>query len=192
MNPIFKALAPAAARPALAAAALTWLALAASPAAAHITLEYQVANAGSYYKANFKVGHGCGSSPIRQIIVSVPAGVQGAKPMPKPGWRVDIQRQKLAKPYDDHGRLVTDEVSQISWTAKTPDDALPNAHYDEFALQARLPAKAGLMYWPVSQVCEEGRMDWNETPQPGQKKSDLKAPAALLELLPVSGAAHQH
>ena len=162
------------------------------PAAAHITLEYQVANAGSYYKANFKVGHGCGASPIRQIIVNIPAGVQGAKPMPKAGWTIEIQREKLAKPYDDHGRTVTEDVSRISWTAKTPADYLPNGHYDEFALQAKLPAQAGLMYWPVSQICPDARLDWNEVPKPGQKLSNLKTPAAQLELMPTGGGAHAH
>jgi len=162
------------------------------PAAAHITLEYQVANAGSYYKGNFKVGHGCGESPIRQIIVNIPAGVQGAKPMPKAGWTIEIQREKLAKPYDDHGRTVTEDVSRISWTAKTPADFLPNGHYDEFALQAKLPAQAGLMYWPVSQICPDARLDWNEVPKPGQKLSNLKTPAAQLELMPTGGGAHAH
>lgn len=39
------------------------LALAAS-AHAHITLEQPSAHAGSHFKANFKVGHGCGSSSL--------------------------------------------------------------------------------------------------------------------------------
>lgn len=192
MTSIFHAPALLAGRRALAVPVLAWMALAAGPAAAHITLEYQVANAGSYYKANFKVGHGCGQSPIRQIIVTIPAGVQGAKPMPKAGWTIDIQRETLAKPYNDHGRTVTDDVAQISWTAKTPADYLPNTHYDEFALQARLPAQAGPLYWAVSQVCEQGRIDWNETPKAGQKASELKSPAALLEVMPTSGGGHQH
>ena len=70
----------------LAACAATLLCMASLPAAAHVVLEYQVANAGSYYKATFKVGHGCGTSPVKQIVVTIPAGVQGAKPMPKAGW----------------------------------------------------------------------------------------------------------
>ena len=192
MNSIFNATACDAGRRTLALPWLFLLTLVAGPAAAHITLEYQVANAGSYYKANFKVGHGCGNSPIQQIIVTIPPGVQGAKPMPKAGWAISIQRDKLAKPYDDHGRTVTDDVARISWTAKTPADYLPNTHYDEFALQARLPNQAGPMYWSVSQVCEQGRIDWNEIPKAGQKGSDLKAPAALLEILSTSGAGHQH
>jgi uncharacterized protein YcnI len=57
---------------------------------AHVTLEYQVANAGSGYKATFRVGHGCGESPTREIAVTLPSGVEGAKPMPKAGCTIAI------------------------------------------------------------------------------------------------------
>jgi periplasmic copper chaperone A len=172
---------------AISLAALAW----AAPAAAHITLEHQAAHAGSYYKANFKVGHGCGESPIRQIVVNIPGGVRGAKPMRKPGWDLLIERAALAKPYSDHGRMVTEDVVRISWSAKTAADHLPNTHYDEFALHAKLPEQAGPLYWSVSQICAEGRIDWSEVPGPGQSLRQLKAPAALLDLLPAAGG-HAH
>jgi len=157
-------------------------------ASAHTVLEYQVATA-----ATFKVGHGCGASPTRQIVVDIPAGVQGAKPMPKAGWRLEVTRDKLAQPYTSHGRSITEDVTRISWTAKTADDMLPNGHYDEFVLVGTLPDQAGVMYWPVQQICEQGRQDWTEVPKPGQKLSDLKSPAAMLEVMPSAGAAaHAH
>jgi periplasmic copper chaperone A len=162
-------------------------------ASAHTVLEYQVATAGQSYKATFKVGHGCGASPTRQIVVDIPAGVQGAKPMPKAGWRLEVTREKLAQPYTSHGRTITEDVTRISWTAKTMDDMLPNGHYDEFVLVGTLPGQPGMMYWPVQQLCEQGRMDWTDIPKPGQKLSDLKSPAAALELMPSAGqGAHNH
>lgn len=161
-----------------------------APAHAHITLEHQTAHAGSHYKANFRVGHGCGASPIRQIVVDIPPGVQRAKPMPKPGWDLRIERAPLAQPYEDHGRTVTEDVVRISWTARTEADHLANEHYDEFALHARLPGRAGPLYWSVSQVCVDGRLDWSQVPQPGQSLRQLKTPAALLDLLPAGGGHH--
>ncbi len=173
--------------------AIAFFCLISVPAAAHVTLEYQVANAGSYYKGTFKVGHGCGGSPIKQIVVTIPAGVQGAKPMPKAGWTLEVTRARLAQPRDDHGKTITEDVARISWTAKTPADYLQNDWYDEFVLQAKLPAKAGTIYWPVSQICEEGKVDWTEVPKAGQKLHDLKNPAAALELMLVGGSAeHNH
>lgn len=162
-------------------------------AQAHTVLEYPVATAGQSYKAAFKVGHGCGASPTRQIVVDIPAGVQGAKPMPKPGWRLEVTRTPLARPYTSHGRTVTDDVTRISWTARTDDDMLPNGHYDEFVLVATLPDQAGMMYWSVQQACAQGRLEWTEIPKAGQKLSELKSPAAALELMPGAKAgAHHH
>ena len=162
-------------------------------ASAHTVLEYPVASAGQSYKATFKVGHGCGASPTRQIVVDIPAGVQGAKPMPKAGWLLEVTREKLAQPYTSHGRTITEDVRRIRWTAKTPDDMLPNGHYDEFVLVGTLPSQAGMVYWPVQQICEQGRHDWTELPKPGQQLSDLKSPAAALEVMPRAGAAaHAH
>jgi uncharacterized protein YcnI len=144
-------------------------------AGAHVTLEYPAAPAGASYKATFKVGHGCGESATRQVVVDLPAGMTGAHPMPKAGWQVAV------------------EPTRVTWTAKSREDTLPSAHYDEFVLVAKLPAEAGTLYWPVRQVCEQGRSDWIEVPRDGQKFSDLKSPAAALEVLPAAGAGgHNH
>jgi periplasmic copper chaperone A len=162
--------------------------LAVASAQAHVTLETGKAPAGSYYKAVFRVGHGCDGSPVRQLIVDIPPGVQGAKPMAKPGWRIEIERAALAKPYASHGRTVSEDVAQIRFTG----GPLPDAHYDEFAISVKLPDDAGPLYWKVSQVCEKGRVDWAEVPVAGQSLHDLKAPAALLEVVPAEHAGHAH
>jgi uncharacterized protein YcnI len=170
-------------------------ALAASAAAcasAHVVLEYQVAPAGSSYKATFKIGHGCGAAPTRQVSVAIPAGVLSTHPMPKPGWNVEIQRGKLPQPVTLHGRTVTEDVQRVTWTARTPAEMLPSDQYDEFVLAAELPAHEGRIYWPVSQVCEAGREDWAEIPVAGQDAAQLKKPAPILDLLPASGGGHQH
>jgi uncharacterized protein YcnI len=149
-------------------------------ASAHVVLEYQVAPADASYKATFKVGHGCGESPTRQVSVLIPAGVTGAKPMPKPGWALEVQR-------------AGENVSRVTWTARTAADALPNDQYDEFVVVARTPRQPGTIYWPVNQVCETGRTDWVEVPREGRKLSDLKSPAAALEVLPADhGGGHRH
>lgn len=157
---------------------------------AHIVLDVQAAPVGSYYRGALRVGHGCEGSPVKQIVVSIPDGVQGAKPMPKPGWRIDIERKVLAKPYVSHGRAVTEDVSEIRWTAKSADDYLPPDHYDEFVVFAKLPEAAGKLYWKTSQLCEQGRIDWHDIPAPNAPRS--KTPAAVLELQPKAEAHDMH
>lgn len=160
---------------------------------AHIALEYEAAPAGSYHKTTFRVMHGCGNSPTRQLVVDVPPGVTGARPMPHAGWAVEVTRERLAQPVTDHGRTVTEDVTRVSWTARSRDDFLAHAHYDEFAVMARMPSKPGPLYWKVSQLCEPGRTDWVEVPAPGQPANALRNPAPVLEVLPAAGGgAHQH
>lgn len=157
---------------------------------AHVTLEYPVATAGQSYKATFKIGHGCGASPTRVVEVNIPAGVRGAKPMPKPGWTLSVRREKLASPYDDHGRQVSEDVAEISWTAASRESWLPDAHFDEFVLRGTLPAQAGTLWFKVLQTCEQGRLDWSQVPASGSSTQGLKSPAALLDVLPAEPAGH--
>jgi uncharacterized protein YcnI len=171
--------------------ALTWLA---SPSVqAHVTLEYPVATAGQSYKATFKISHGCGSSPTRTVEVDIPSGVRGARPMPKPGWTLEVTREKLAQPYTSHGRSIGEDTVRIRWTAKTEADMLPSGFYDEFVLVGTLPVQTGMLYWPVRQLCPQGHLEWTEVPAAGQRWGDMKSPAAELELMPpVSTSAHNH
>lgn len=169
-------------------------------ASAHVVLEQRTAPAGSYYKGVLRVGHGCDGSATRALRVLVPEGVRSAKPMPKTGWKLDIKKVKLAMPYDSHGKTVTEEVSELVWTARTAEAALPDAHYDEFVFQVVLPKTAGPLWFKVVQGCVVGRNERTQVPDSGTATKGLKSPAALLNVeatpapAPASGSAspHQH
>lgn len=166
--------------------------LIATPASAHIVLEDQAALAGSSYRATFRVGHGCSGSPTTAIRVLLPAGVRGAKPMPKAGWALAVRREVLAQPYESHGKTVREDVVEISWTASAPEHALPDAWYDEFVLRATLPTQAGPLWFRVQQSCASGRLDWADIPAQGTSTRGLKAPAVLLDVLPSGMTGHGH
>ena len=158
----------------------------------HVALEDQTALAGRSYKAVLKVGHGCAGSPTTAIQVTIPAGFMGAKPMPKAGWRLNIKTAKLAVPYDNHGKLVTDDVSEITWTATSKESWLPEAYHDEFVLRGGLPKKDGAMWFKVLQTCDKGSNDWSQIPASGVDAHSLESPAALLEIIPSGSAGHLH
>jgi copper(I)-binding protein/uncharacterized protein YcnI len=164
-------------------------ALASVPAFAHVVLESSSAPAGSTYKAVFQVGHGCQGSATQAITVQIPAGFQGARPFPKAGWTLAIKTARLAKPYDSHGKQVTEDVSQISWTAASKEAVLQDAWFDEFVLRGKLPENAGALWFKVLQTCENGSADWSEVPASGNSTKGLKSPAALLEVLAEAGPA---
>ncbi len=164
-------------RAALAAAFLSALSAAAfAPAAhAHVTLETRQAPSGSYYKAVFRVGHGCDGSPTRTIRVRIPDGVVAVKPMPKTGWTLSTVEGPYATPYESHGKTITKGVTEVVWSGGT----LPDAWYDEFVFQAKLPEKpaGAMLYFPVVQECEKGAHRWIEIPEPGKAGQDDKEPA---------------
>lgn len=149
-------------------------------AEAHILLENKKAEGGAYYKAVFQVGHGCHGSATKQLIVTIPAGVVAVKPMVKAGWKIETDKGPLAQSYTMHGRAVTETVTQVRWSG----GPLADGEFDEFILVAKLPEKPGPLFWRVSQVCEQGRMDWVEVPAEGKKSSDYEMPAPGMEILP--------
>jgi len=160
---------------------------------AHITLQDPVAAAGAGYRAALRVGHGCEGASTTEVKVTIPAGFNGAQPMPKPGWTLYTQVGKLAEPYVSHGTKYTDGVLEIRWLANGPDNALSDAFYDEFVFRGTTPAKPGPLWFKVVQTCEKGSNAWVEVPAAGTSTKGLKAPAALLEVLDVRATGeHSH
>lgn len=142
-----------------------WIAaLFAAPLAhAHITVAPATAPAGAHQTLVFKVGHGCAGSATTGITVQLPEGVT-AKPMPKPGW------------------IITLAPREINWRG----GPLPDAYYDEFTLQAKLPEAPGRLVFKVGQQCEKGRVDWADV------APESKTPAPVLEVLPAAMPMHHH
>lgn len=161
----------------------------------HIVLEEQTALAGTSYRAVLRLSHGCDGSPVTALRILIPAGFQGAKPMPKAGWVLGIKTARLPKPYTSHGKQVTDDVSEITWTASGRDHWVQDAWYEEFVVRGNLPAEAGPMWFKVLQTCDKGSIDWADVPASGTSTKGLKSPAALLEIIgsgSPAGGSHQH
>lgn len=159
-----------------------WIAaLFAAPLAhAHIIVAPASAPAGAYQTLVFKVGHGCDGSATTGITVSLPDGVT-AKPMPKPGWTINLVEGKLAAPLRMHGKTITSAVREITWRG----GPLPDAYYDEFTLQARLPDAPGRYVFKVGQQCGNVHVDWA-----GDAAS--KTPAPALDVVPADMAMPMH
>lgn len=138
------------------------LAAFAASAQSHVVLEQPQAEAGSSYRAVFRVGHGCGDSPVTELVVQIPAGVRGARAMAKPGWQIETTRTGA-------------DVTQIRWRGGRLDPAL----FDDFVLLATLPDQPGPLAWKIVQVCENGRADWI-------------APLDVRPAAPAASAGHQH
>jgi uncharacterized protein YcnI len=114
--------------------------------------------------------------------VRIPDGFIEVKPMPKPGWKLDVVRGKYQMPMSVRGTKVTEGVTEVDWTGGN----LPDAYYDEFVLTGFIgdEAPAGqTLYFPIVQECEKGVTRWIEIPA-GNGAPEPAEPAPGLKLLP--------
>lgn len=153
-------------------------------AQAHTTISPRQAASDSYQRLSFNVTHGCDGSATTEVILQLPEALAGARPMPKPGWTVDTEVRDLDQPYQSHGKEIRRDVRVVRWRGHLPD-----AHYDEFVIMVKLWSKAGPVAIPVTQICETGRMDWNELRDGSGAK--LNFPAPVLDIGP-GQSPHKH
>src|ERR1700722_5836903 len=152
----------------------------ASIAFAHITLENQQAAVGASYKAVLRVPHGCEGSATVAIRVRIPEGFLDVKPMPKPGWKLDVVRGRYQKPMSVHGTGVNEGVTEVDWSGGN----LPDAYYDEFVLTGYISEEAPAgqtMYFAVVQDCEKGVNRWIEIPAAGAPEPAERAAGLTLQ-----------
>ena len=163
-------------------------------ASAHVTLETPEAKVGGGYKAVFKVPHGCEGSATTQVRIDIPEGVIAVKPMPKPGWTIELVRKPYAQAYAFyHGAKLGEGVRQVTWRG----GPLPDEHFDEFVLStyiARELKPGTALVFPVTQTCEKGAIAWSDIPAADQDSHDLEHPAPRLLLVAAKSdhAGHAH
>jgi uncharacterized protein YcnI len=154
----------------------------AGAAQAHVVFVQPHAAAGAHWAGALRVSHGCDGAATTSVRVEIPAGILVARPQPKAGWTVAIEREALAEPVTaEGGGVLTERVSAITWTGRLPDD-----QFEEFGLAAKLPGQAGTLAFPVTQTCEGGEIRWSEIPVAGAPRPAHPAPALTLQ----AGPAH--
>ena len=141
-------------------------------------LAERTASAGAYYVATLRVAHGCDGSPTIGLRVQVPPDIVTARPMPKPGWKVEVIYEPLAQPITVEDHVLTRRVKEVVWS----NGVLPDEQFDEFSISLKLPDRSGPVYFPVEQVCEVGRSAWVEIPLEGQATRHLRFPAPAVVL----------
>jgi uncharacterized protein YcnI len=161
------------------------LLLASTAASAHIVFAEPQAAAGGYYAGFLRVSHSCGASPTVSIRVEIPAGVDSARPQPKPGWTLAVEHAPLAQPiHSESGALVTERVSAVTWTGNLPAD-----EFDQFGLMMKLPAEAGPLYFPTTQRCAAGVNAWVNKPATPAAWHSTPMPAPMLILTEAAAGA---
>ena len=137
------------------------------PTLAHVVAAPGEAKAGSYSAIAFRVGHACAAGDTTlKLRVEIPDAVASARPQPKTGWTIDIEKAE-------------DRATAITWTGRLPDD-----QFDDFAVLMKLPSQAGSLTFPVIQTCEKGESQWIEIADPERPDEKLTHPAPVVRLTP--------
>ncbi len=166
--------------------------LAGTTASAHVSFEVKEAKVGGGYKAVLSVPHGCEGAATTEVSVDVPEGIIAVKPMPKPGWKIALEKGPYARTYDFyHGEKKSEGVKKITWSG----GELPDDYFDQFVFSAyvagELPA-GGKLAFPVTQKCTKGELKWTDVAAPGVDPHSLEHPAPLLSLVAAAGGDDHH
>ncbi|WP_299348959.1 DUF1775 domain-containing protein, partial [uncultured Maritalea sp.] len=163
--------------------------LSAGAAFAHASLEVKTAQADNYFKAVMRVPHGCDGQATNDVIIELPHGFYGAKPMAHHGFEMKVEKGAYEQPITLHGKESTEGVRKVIWSG----GVVENWAYDEFVVFGRIGnvAAGDTLYFKTTQLCgTEGKVEWNEIPVMGQDRPKHPAPALNIVANPNAHAGH--
>lgn len=164
--------------------------LIAGPAAAHVSVQpVGEAAKGGYATLNFKVPNERDQASTVKLEVSFPADhpLSSVTPQAVPGWDIKIDKSKLDKPLEVHGKKITEAVSKVTWTAD--DSEIAPGYFQQFPVSVgALPEDADQLVFKAIQTYDNKEVvRWIEEPTEGGDEPDSPAP-----VLKLSAAADDH
>lgn len=164
---------------ALAAAVLVALP---ATAQAHVSLHPNVIPAGANATINLRVPNEQAKASTVKVAVKFPPGFLDVVSADMPGWTVDVQTEKLAKPVTTDEGTVTTQVTQVVWTAKSASDGGPPERFINMSFLTAFPDQAGrVLTFKTVQTYSNGQVSrWIGAP-------DSDAPAPTLDVTKAGG-----
>ncbi|NUR70723.1 MAG: YcnI family protein [Hamadaea sp.] len=164
------------------AVATAVVAVSASAASAHVTVNPSQAVQGGYAKLTFRVPNEKDSATTTKLEVVLPVeqpiGHISVKPVP--GWTVATEKSKLPAPVKTGESEITEAVTKITWTA-TGDAAIKPGQFQEFDVSAGPLPQADQIVFKALQTYSDGDVvRWIEVPQDGRPEPDRPAPVLKL------------
>jgi periplasmic copper chaperone A len=112
-------------------------------ASAHVTLQPSEAAAADYAVLDVRVPNERDDAATTKVDVQFPAGFIFASYQPVPGWSAEVKMAKLAEPVTRHGEEITEQVSQMTWTADSDKAGIQSGQFVDFPVSVQIPGKAG-------------------------------------------------
>ncbi len=156
-----------------------------APASAHVTVNPREATQGGYARLVFRVPTESDTASTTEVSVHFPEDppISSVRVMPVPGWTAEITREALDEPIDaGHGRMVSERVASITWTADDEEAALGPEEFGEFPVSMGPLPEVDQLVFPSIQTYSDGTVvRWIELPEEG---AEPERPAPVLTLTP--------
>jgi uncharacterized protein len=159
----------------------------AAPASAHVSVNPQTAEQGGFSALTFRVPTEKDDASTTKVQVAFPSDtpLASVSVKPVPGWTYQVTKNKLAQPIQSDDGPITDAVSQITWTASSPDTAVKPGEFQEFGVSAGpLPKTAAISFKALQTYSDGSVVRWIDTQTPGGPEAEHPAPT--LSLTPAS------
>jgi periplasmic copper chaperone A len=165
-------------------AATTAALLALAPvASAHVTLQPEELPAGGFTRMDVRVPTERDDASTTKVEVQLPPGFLSVSTEPVPGWEAKIVKRKLDKPVEQFGEQISEEVGQISFTAKGEPAGIGPGEFQDFGLSVSVPDKAGstLTFKTVQTYSSGEVVRWIGPPDSEEPAPQVKLAAAETE-----------
>ncbi len=142
-------------------------------AGAHVTLQPEEATAGDFTVLDVRVPNERDDASTAKVDVQLPPGFPFASYQPVPGWSVKVRMEKLTKPLTSHGEKITEQVSQMTWTADGSASGIQPGQFQDFPISVQIPDEPGsTLTFKALQTYDDGEVvRWIGAPE-----SDEPAP----------------
>ncbi|MDQ1630821.1 MAG: hypothetical protein QOC80_793 [Frankiaceae bacterium] len=162
----------------------------AGPASAHVSVNPQTAEQGGFSALTFRVPTETDNASTTKVQVAFPTDtpLASVSVKPIPGWTYQVTKNKLPQPIQSDDGPITDAVSQITWTASSPDTAVKPGEFQNFDVSVGpLPKTAAISFKALQTYSDGSIVRWIDTQTPGG--AEPEHPAPTLSLTPAAADA---
>ncbi|MEU1307365.1 YcnI family protein [Streptomyces cinnamoneus] len=168
------------------------LLLLAGPAFAHVSVQPGTAEKGGYSTIAVKVPNEKDNASTVKVELSLDPKHPLASVMPQavPGWEVKVEKTKLDKPLQMHGKTIEEAVSKVTWTG----GKIEPGQFQQFPLSVgQLPTDADeLVFKALQTYSDDDVVRWIDASTPGGHEAEHPAPVLKLVAKGSAGAADSH
>ncbi|MFF7726292.1 YcnI family protein [Streptomyces sp. NPDC008001] len=154
--------------------------LLAGPASAHVSVQPGTAEKGGYSTIAFKVPNEKDNASTVKLEVTLDPKhpLASVMPQPVPGWEVKVEKAKLDKPLQMHGKTIDEAVSKITWTG----GKIEPGQFQQFPLSVgKLPDDADeLVFKALQTYSDDDVVRWIDPSKPGGAEAEHPAPTLKL------------